>query len=111
MICSRALHRHNRCGGICHNSPRLEHVIKELLHYIHEHYGGWWTDATLPSWFGKNILRAMAVDPYDVFSSPLGRPAPQGRSYIRGDIRHRSFYLFLQELLVLLVVLLIFSLA
>ena len=109
MKLSRIKQRHNRNHGQSHNSPRLEHVLKDLIAWHHWHKA-WPFFEVLPKDFGRSILYAMRVDPYDVLTS---LPAPQGRcrgSYIRGDIRHRSFYLFLQELMVLMFVLLMLML-
>lgn len=105
---NRLLQRHNRKGGLCHNSPRLEHLLKELIAHARWSYG-WPYCMSLPGDFGLALLHMMRVDPYDMLAYQ-SVPLRGARSYIRGDIRHRSFFLRLLELLLLLVVLLIWSL-
>ena len=92
---------------MCHNSPRLDHLLKELIAYTHWSFY-WPYFAELPMDFGLALLHMMLVDPYDRLAYQ-SVPLRGARSYIRGDIRHRSFFLRLLEMLILLVVLLILS--
>ena len=101
MNCSRILQRHNRHGGLCHNSPRLRRVIRNVCIAAGDS-GGWWHPIH-PSDIGMNIMRIMSVDPYDLYREI---PAPQGKgskSYIRGDIRFRMS--LLQQFLMLVLML------
>lgn len=103
MNSNRILQRHNRCGGLCHNSPRLHAVIVRCCVYLGD-CGGWWTPIHA-SRLGMMILRAMSIDPYDIYNKVYDGYTTHSRSYIRADIRfHLSL---LQQLLFLLLVILL----
>lgn len=103
MKLSRVLHHHNRHGGLCHNSPRLHRVIRNVCITAGD-CGGWYHPIH-PSDIGLNIQRILSVDPFDLYTS---LPAPHGKdsnSYIRGDIRFRLS--LLQQLLMLILIVLL----
>ena len=103
MKASLILQRHNRHGGLCHNSPRLHSVIRNVCIAAGES-GGWWHPIH-PSDIGLNILRILSVDPADIYND---LPAPQserGKSYIRADIRFNL--IISQQLLFLILILLL----
>lgn len=104
---NRILQRHNRKGGLCHNSPRLEHLLKSLIAYTHWSYA-WPYCMNLSGDFGLSLLYMMRVDPYDALAYH-SVPLRASGSFIRGDIRHRSFFLLLLEMLIMLIALLILS--
>jgi len=106
MKANLIIQRHNRHNGLCHNSPRLHRVIRNVCIGAGD-AGGWWHPIH-PSDIGHNIMRILSVDPNDIYNKVYDGHPWHSRSYIRADIRFRLSLLQQLLLLILMILILLF---
>ena len=73
------------------NSPQLQHAIKQAIHIVHEHCGGWWIMGCYlqrPDAFGELIFNIVyKADKYDVLDKLTEGCRRLAKAFIRADIR------------------------
>ena len=73
------------------NCPRLQNTIKQAIHIVHEHCGGWWRIGYYlqrPDAFGELIFNiAYKADKYDVLNKLADGCRRLAKAFIRADIR------------------------